>query len=168
MPILPSSSAPEQPSAPHAPLEDVDRRRASALIVQDGTKRLLTPDEVKLIHQAVLSADVRNPRGEMIALAMLAKARNGRVLSYEEADAVAQAIEARARHQPLMDGVQSGVRDPSVTCHRCACAGGSCPECQACPFNISGVGGAHVRNSLSSPSSYRQSEPLPSDCGCEK
>lgn len=148
-------------------IEDFDRRRATSLVMVDATQRILTSAEVRQIHEAILTADdsLRDKRG--VALAMLHKANSGRVLTYPEAQAMAQAIEEIWLDKPLSDGVQSGVRDKEVTCHGCnnCAAGGSCPECSACQFNIAGVGG-HVQSSLSRPSTYVAA--IPKDCGCGK
>lgn len=145
-------------------MEDFDRRRATQLVLNDGTKRLLSPTEINALRGAVLTTDMSLHGNRGVALAMISKAENGKVLSYAEADAVAQSIEKIWLKKPLGMGVQSGVRDPSATCHKCAC--NNCPECKACAFNVGEMGG-HVRNSLSRPPTYAAVLNKPEDCGCD-
>ena len=152
-------------------VEDFDRRRATSLVLTDGTTRILTPTEINKLHSAVLMADqsLHGQRG--VALAMLNKAENGRILTYPEAQAVAQAIEEIWLNKPLSGGVQGGgVRDIKAVCHKCGgcSAGKPCPECSACKFDVDAIGG-YVRNSLSRPPTYARPIPSsPADCGCNK
>lgn len=149
-------------------VEDYDRRRATELVLNDATRRLLTVSEVNEIRNAVAPAEKTSVEKRMVALAMLDKANNGKVLSYDESRAVAQAVEEIWLHKPVGDGFDAGVRDLSATCHRCACKGGSkCAECLACPFSEMGVVGGGSRNSLAGAPLFSRPLTKPEDCGCK-
>lgn len=146
--------------------EDFDRRRATELVLTSGTSRLLSPDEIRLIHQAIITSDQDIARHRGVALSVLQKAHSGRVLSYEEAQAVANGIEKIWLEKPAKD-IGVGVRDPSACKKSCGCGGAKCPECSVCTFSVDGVGG-YMRNSLSGPVVYVQNAAKKSACGCEK
>lgn len=147
-------------------MEDVDRRRAMALVLRDSTQRILAPDEIQLLHEAVLSADMSLRHNRGVALDVLARALNGVVLSWDEANALAMAIDRIWLTKPAKH-VESGVRDEVSTCRSCECEGATCPECTACPFDIDATGGM-VRNSLSRAPVYARALTEPGDCGCRK
>jgi len=145
-------------------VKEVDRQRATDLVLKDATQRMLTPAEVRLLRDAVLTADMELSRYRGVALAHIDRLNNGHVVTYAEAEAVALAIERLAAIQPLTEyQFDSGVRDREATCHRCACGTTTCPECSACAFDVSQVGGIQ-RSSLSVRSMYVR--PKSDDCGC--
>ena len=150
-------------------MEDFDRKRATNLVLKDATQRLLSAAEVKALRDTVLTADMEvgeeGSRG--VALAVVQKAENGHVLTWPEAVAVADAIEAEWQDKPMSGGFGDGVRDTAVTCKKCACRGKKCPECNACAFSLTDIG-AYQTNSLSRPSYSHGTtkDNWGSDCGC--
>lgn len=150
-------------------VKDFDRRRATALVLKDATQRLLSPGEIRQLHEAVLKSDMSLKDKRPLAFAIIKKNAYGRVLTYDEAKAVADAINVLWLNKPISDGFGSGVRDSRRGTCNCVCLGdGKCPECKSCSFLIDKTGG-YARNSLSSPPSYAHVDIDPSvDCGCGK
>lgn len=148
-------------------MEDFDRRRATELVLKDATQRMLTPEEVRDLRDKVFTADMALEGKRGVALAMIQKAENGKVLSWPESVAIAEAIERIWQEKPLYnDGQQGGVKDLDATCKKCPCRGKGCPECSACVFTVEKVGG-YVNNSLSGPKTYPATVIDPTDCGCK-
>lgn len=148
-------------------MKDVDRRRAMEIVLRDSTRRIMTPDEVKLVHEAILTSDPALHDRQGAALSVLMQANNGVVLTWEEANAVAMAIEKIWLSKPAKVIESGSVRDEVATCRRCVCEGSNCPECTACPFDLEATGGT-IRNSLSRAPVYVRPAPEPNDCGCSK
>jgi len=148
-------------------MEDFDRRRATSLVLTDATKRILAPDEVLLLREAVLTADMSLHGRRGVALSVLHRSENGVVLTWDEANAVAMAIDTIWLTKPAKVIESGRVRDEVATCRRCVCDSPTCPECTACPFDVEHIGGA-VRNSLSAAPVYARPVINPEDCGCTK
>lgn len=132
---------------------DPDRRRALDLVMRDGTRRVLTVDEVRSIHRALLAADESLTPFRGTAFANLDYASRGHVFSYDEAVAVARAIDVIWLSKPLQEAEELD---------RC---GGRSESC-ACAFDVTSVGGV-ARNSLSYPPVYVRKNVPSASCGCK-
>ena len=146
-------------------MEATDRRRAAELAANEATRRMLAPDEIMLLREAVItSSQEENERG--VALSILReRSEAGIVLTSSEADALARAIDEIWLSKPAQHIASGRVRDETATCRRCTCEGSTCPECKSCAFDVEHTGGS-VRNSLSRAPLFTRPLPSPEDCGC--
>jgi hypothetical protein len=134
---------------------DPDMKRSFALVTK-STSHLMAPSEIEELRGMVIRNDHAGPG---VSLSILNKAENGHILTSPEAIAVAKSISKKELGEPWFHLFKTyseeesrfniGVRDPSA-CGRlnykkdpssCVCGGGNCPECSACPYNVSHVGG---------------------------
>lgn len=144
-------------------VEDYDRRRATDLLLGTATKTILTADEVAAIHRAIFASNTSDDR-KWVAMDEAHKLRYGKVLTYEEAVAIAQGIDEIWMDKPVRE-VGEGVKDTSYMCHGCKCGSKQCPECRSCQFSVDATGGA-VRNSLTPMPVFAREMDQEADCGC--
>lgn len=146
-------------------MEDTDRRRAMTIGLNDATRRMLAPDEIMLLREAIMTSSTSSHGRRGVALSVLQRQESGVVLTWDEANAIAMAIDEIWLTKPAKVIESGRVRDEAATCRRCTCEGNNCPECTACPFDVEHTGGS-VRNSLSNAPVYIRPTPNPEDCGC--
>ena len=130
--------------------EDVDRKRAMKLTLVDATQRILSPEEVRSIHSAVLQSDMSSDE-KGVGLTIVQRINNGVVLTWPEANALAQSIDKIWLEKPAKIIGEGSHVDGVDVCRLCDCdTTKSCPECSSCPFMVEQIGGT-IRNSLHRP-----------------
>jgi len=143
---------------------DVDGKRATALLLQHGNQRILTPREVRELHRAILHAN-SSAHEKGVALSIVQDANRGQPLSWPETLQVLDAIDVIWKEKP-MKFVGQGVKDLSVLCPKCDASGKRCVGCSGCTMDFEKTGGIAENPLAGGHRVYLRTWNDPSDCGC--